>query len=127
VIDVDLSPMADAVRERYGQVIDDATQAMLLDMEENAPRDTGAMTQTITIDENDSDALLVRTLHAPQEYSSWQDEGTGYIYPVNAKVLHFIAKDGTEVFAKFTRGVPSTGWWSEPTARFGDFLEAAMR
>lgn len=125
-ITVDTTGMRDAIRQRYTEVVVDAFQAMLLDMERDAPRDTGAMTQTMTIDANDGDTNVARTIHAPQEYSSYQDEGTGPIYPVNAKALRFVAKDGTVVFVKSTRGVPRTGWFSDPTGRLEDYLRGAM-
>lgn len=33
--------------------------------------------------------------------------GRGEVRPINAKVLHFFAKDGTEVFTKFSKAVPA--------------------
>lgn len=126
-ITVDATGMRDAVAQRYREVVDDGFQAMLVDIERDAPRDTGAMTQTMTIEANDSETNAQRTIHAPQEYSSYQDVGVeGPIVPVNAKALRFVAKDGTVVFVKSTKGVPRTGWFSDPTGRFEDYLRGAM-
>lgn len=129
---VDLSGALDKYRARASQVMDDAFQALLVDMEADAPRDTGLMTQSIEITTSDEDTRLARTIHAPQEYSSYQDEGTGIygpsgqpIVPVSAKVLHFVAKDGTEVFVRSVKGSPRTGWWSDKVARLGDYLQTA--
>lgn len=133
-VEVDASGLREAVHQRYTEVVDNAFQAMLVDMEAGAPRDTGLMTQSIEIAEDDGDSLIRRTIHAPQEYSSYQDEGTGIygpegtpIVPVNAKVLHFVAKDGTEFFVRSVKGTPRTGWWSDTVAKLEDYLAAAMR
>lgn len=130
-VTVEVEPMRAAVRDYYSTRVADAVQAMLADMEQNAPRDTGAMTQTVEITDADNDTTIARHLHFPQEYSSWQDEGTGEyagqgrIYPTTAKVLHFFLKDGTEVFVRSVKGTPRTGWFTDTFARWLDFLAAA--
>lgn len=122
----DLSGAREIIAQRFGQLADDGFQALLVDMEADAPRDTGAMTQTITVAEADTESTAVRTIHAPQEYSSYQDEGVGPIYASPGKTLHFFLKDGTEVFVKSTKGVPRTGWWSDKVANLLDYLRGAM-
>lgn len=128
---VDSSALRDAVRQRAAERADDALQAMLLDMERNAPRDSGAMVNDITIDEADTDTRIVRRVRAPREYSSYQDEGTGIygprgqrIEPVRAKALSFVTKDGTRVTVKSVAGTPRTGWFSDVMARWSDYLSA---
>lgn len=123
---VDTTAAKAIVRDRYARLADEAFQAMLLEMEANAPRDQGTMTQTITLQAENGDDRITRSIHAPQEYSSYQDEGTGPIYASPGHVLHFFLKDGTEVFARSTRGVPRTGWWTDVVSRLGDFLAAAL-
>lgn len=126
-ITVDSSPLREAVREHFARVADDAATEMLADMERDAPRLTGAMTQTIEVEEHDSDTSITRVIRAPAEYASWQDEGVeGPILPVRAKALRFVAKDGSVVFVKSTRGVPATHWWSEKIARWGEYVAKAM-
>lgn len=123
---IDATGMRDAVRSYYREVVDRATETMLADMERDAPRDTGNMTQTVELDERDTDERIVNLIRFPAEYASYQDEGVpGPIYPRNAKVLHFFLKDGTEVFVKSTRGVPRTGWFSDKFANWTDYLAAA--
>lgn len=129
---VDVSRAQTVLRDAYARVLDDGFQAMLLDMEANAPRDTGLMTQSIELSEADGETQIERTIRAPQEYSSYQDSGTGVyagegrIYPVTAKALRFVAKDGTVVFVKSVAGTPRTGWWTDTVAKLGDYLRSAM-
>jgi hypothetical protein len=131
-VTADATGFKDDLREHFGRVLDDATQEMLGDMENDAPRDTGAMTQTITVEDSDSGDVLARTITAPQEYSSFQDTGTGIwigegrIYPVNAKALRFTAKDGSVVIVKSVAGTPPTHWWSAKLERWSDYLARAL-
>lgn len=131
---VDISGMRQSVIDRYTQVADDAVQAMFLDMENNAPRDTGEMTQTMTVEVDDSDRRIGRRIAAPAEHSSYQDEGTGIygpagtpIVPVSAKVLKFYwKKSGKVEFRASVLGSPATHWWSERVARWADYVAEAM-
>lgn len=121
------------IREHFAEVLDSATTDLLADMERDAPRDTGAMTQTIEVAESDSGDVLARTITAPAEYASYQDTGTGIygptgarIYPKTARFLVFTTKDGTKVFARSVAGTPRTGWWSDKLANWSDYLARAM-
>lgn len=120
------------VADAWGQVADDGFQAMLADMEADAPRDTGAMTQTLEVTADDGLTAVARKIHAPQGYSSFQDKGTGVyigegrIYPRTAKVLRWVAKDGTVIYRRSVKGTPPTRWWSDKIAKLGDYLRAAM-
>lgn len=126
-VTIDSSPLREAVRDHFAKVADDAAQDMLGDMERDAPRDTGAMTQTIEIEEHDTETSITRLIRAPVEYASYQDQGVeGPILPVRAKALRFTAKDGTVVIVASTKGVPATHWWSEKIAKWSDYVARAM-
>ncbi len=121
------------LRAHFMRVADDATQAMFLDMADKAPRDTGEMTNTLTVDNEDSDTLIARRVGAPVEYASWQNEGTGIyagggrIYPTNAKALHFYwRKMGVTVTFASVAGTPATHWWDNAIAKWPDFVAAAL-
>lgn len=134
-VTVDISGLRQAVIDRNTQVADDAVQAMFLDMEANAPRDTGAMTQTMTVEVTDSgDRHIGRHIAAPAEYASYQDEGTGVygpegtpIVPTNGKVLAFYwRKTGKVEFRASVLGSPATHWWSDRVSRWADYVAEAQ-
>jgi hypothetical protein len=133
VIDVDLSPMRDAVREHYAQVVDDGFQALMVDMNENGPRSDVAHDHMIDLVEltasEDGDTLISRTIHSPADYSSFVDSGTEPHRIDGNPLLAFTAADGTRVIVRYVNhpGTARTGWWSDRTANLLDYLSSAMR
>lgn len=134
---VDSAGLEQRVVEFYGTVADLAVDAMFTEMRtsDDTPRDTGAMTANLEVTNQDSDPELVRLLHAPEPYSSWQDEGTGIygptgerIFPTNAPLLVFFwKKTGKVEFMRSVAGTPKTEWWTKVVTRWVEFLQGALR
>lgn len=40
---------------------------------------------------------------SPKRYTGWVIEGRGWVYPVRAKVLHWVSKSGEDVFSMHAR------------------------
>ena len=129
MITVDATGLRDAVRQRYVEVMDDAFQALLVDLEETAPRDTGAMAEAITLSaSDDGDTLLTRTIVSPAEYSSFVDEGTAPHRIEGNPLLSFVGRDGTRVTVHFVDhpGTQRTGFWTDKVNDLQSYLLAAM-
>jgi hypothetical protein len=123
----------------YNGVCDDAIEEMFNEWRtapiEQVPYETGAMTQTMTFDRTDeTPPVLERLIIAPQDYSSYQEEGTGEyigagrIYPTTAKVLVFYwKKTGRVMFLPSVAGTPPTYWFSRVRDRWPEFVERMAR
>lgn len=130
---VDVSGAQDVIRQRFAQLADDAFQALLLDLNEKAPRsdvDHDHMADLIELTASeDTDTSVSRTIHSPADYSSFVDEGTGPHRIDGNPLLAFTASDGTRVVVRYVNhpGTTRTGWWSDPTGNLLEYLQAAMR
>lgn len=72
---------------------------------------------------------------SPQFYAYWVINGRGWVYPVKAKWLHWITKNGEDVFAKQARpsapnDFPGRGWeraQSHVEQIWGDAIEEIVQ
>jgi hypothetical protein len=79
--------------------------------------------------------VLERLIIAPEQYSSFQEEGTGVygpegapITPTSSNVLVFYwKKTGRVMFLRSVLGTPATHWFSKIRDRWGEFVAAAGR
>lgn len=123
-----------ALIERYDVLVDLAVEEMFAEMKSGAPRDTGAMTDTLNASPANSGFSIRRSVRAPQTYSTYQDEGTGIygpqgtpIVPRNAKVLAFYwRRTGKMMFLPRVMGSPATKWWSDVIKKWPDFIRRAV-
>lgn len=75
----------------------------------NAPSDTGEGAASITSDTSVRGKKVKCVIGTPLRYMLYQHQGTGPIYPRRKKALRFKPKgEQYFVFAKKTKGVPST-------------------
>lgn len=133
-VTVDASGLEEKVRGFYGDIADRAVDDMFAEMRAEAPRDTGQMTENLESVPDDDGDQIVRRLHAPEQYSSFQEEGTGVygpegtpIVPTTAKVLVFFwKKTGKVEFRTSVLGSPATHWWSKVIDRWAEFLRGAL-
>lgn len=138
-ITVDLAGAREKIRDRYIQVVDDAFAALTDDLRNNGPRSDehvvtdsapDHMVEILDLTEADDGVTRIsRTIRSPADYSSYVDEGTPPHRIEGKPLLAFTASDGTKVVVRYVNhpGTPRTGWWSDPTGRFRDYLDAAMR
>lgn len=72
------------------------------------PVRTGRLRSSIQIEMYPVGSYVVEgTVGTDVEYAYWVHEGRGPVYPIRARVLHWVAPDGTEVFAP--KAGPATG------------------
>jgi hypothetical protein len=130
---VDVSGFTDLVVGFYNELCDDTCEAMFDEMRQSpsTPKDTGQMVANLNFQVTESaPPVLERIMRAPEEYSSFQDEGTGVygpegtpIYPTHGKVLVFYwKKTGRVMFLPSVLGTPATGWWTNVVTLWPEYL-----
>lgn len=129
---VDATGLTEAVVEFYNQLADDTCLALFDEMQTSpsTPKDTGAMTANLFFETTeDQPPVLERLLHAPEEYSSFQDVGTGVyigegpITPTDSPVLVFFwKKTGKVEFRRSVLGTPPTNWWTSVVTLWPEYL-----
>lgn len=132
----DVEGLKQQLRDQMAQTFIDATDLLRQAAADNAPHSTlestGALAAGVQVDGvtvgDQMTARIVSTARSFDgvDYGEIQETGTGPIYPVRAKVLHFVW-NGVEIWTQRTAGVPRTNWWSESVtqANWSDAVQAA--
>lgn len=93
-------------QEDLKKIAEDAIAEIKSNLQNEGHVVTGNLLSDVGITEEKSGSI---SIGSKEEYALYLEYGRGPVEPVKAKVLHFTAKDGTEVFTKRVGPTQPTG------------------
>ncbi len=105
------------IRARVMETLIHALEMLEMECRGTVPIDTGELYQSIHSEGPEwiSFFWIKGRVAAGTPQARFMEFGTRAHGPVFARVMHFIAKDGTEVFTKWVRGVEAMHWMRNAT------------
>ena len=105
------------IRARVMETLIQALEILEMECKATVPIDTGELYRSIHTEGPEwvSFFWIKGRVAAGTPQAVFTEHGTRAHGPVFAKVMHFVTKDGTEVFAKWVRGVEAMHWMRNAT------------